>query len=98
MASRRPITSCWTRISDVTACIAGTRSHRSPHWRAASSIGSKGSRDMTGNLVDRRPASVGDALEQLVGGGVGVALPRHHGGGEVVELGATVDVAPPLPQ
>ena len=37
------MTSCCTRISDVTACMAGTLSHRSPHCRAASSIGSNGS-------------------------------------------------------
>ena len=40
-----------TRISEVTACIAGTPSQRSAHCRAASSIGSNGSGGMGRSVI-----------------------------------------------
>src|SRR5688500_18850510 len=64
------MTSCWTRISDVTACMAGTPSHRWPHCRAASSIGSNGSAIRSGPSVHdswtAQPGPLHDPLDGQV--------------------------------
>src|SRR5262245_32057151 len=82
------MTSCCTRISDVTACMAGTPPQRLPHWRAASSMGSNG-RATHATLVDgddgarRRPSVDAAAAEP---GPLHDPLDRH------VPLVGTTDV------
>src|SRR5690348_583227 len=64
-------------MSEVTACICGTPSQRSAHWRAASSIGSNGS----GSL--ERATALGSVLvahARDLPGRVGVVVQRPPAG------------------